>query len=1201
MFNAVMWLQNWNGILPQPAILKPRPLWTGKQVYSLIIHYPVNKEMKISKDSKDSKGGKDEVALPKDDYLLIRNGQLLTGRVNSKLIGPKTTCGLTHIIWEEFGPEGAKEFLNQMQRVCNYWMLQNGFSCGISDTISDAETNKKINEKIEEATEKVSNWTDDLRTGKLKADPDKTVEMTFETKVNTRLNQALTECGGIALEKLSPLNSIKVMSDAGSKGNNMNISQITGCLGQQNVSGLRIPFLFNRRTLPHFDYDNLGPDSRGFVKNSYLRGLTPQEFFFHAMGGREGLIDTACKTSETGYIQRRLMKGMEDIQTKYDGTVRNGENNVVEFLYGEDGMDPVRLEPQQNDLIILSDEEMKKRFWFDVDDPSFEGERALSREVKDDMKTNAEVKKLMKEEFDDLVSARNRMREIQQTPDYVTSFVLPCSVWRNIQNVQQKYNIDLNAPTSLHPRDVIIAVRDLLQAIEDTIPSQDKEARHNAVFYFTCLIRAYLSAKCVICNYRLTSDAFASLVNQIRRDFERAIVCPGESVGPIAAQSVGEPATQMTLNTFHYAGVSAKNVTLGVPRLKELLDVARKVKTPWLTLHPTADIENDQGSVLHVQGSLEHTTLRSVTQSVRIVFDPDITTTVIEEDRTMVESYWAARGIDDENRDALSPWVLRLSLNRAAVTACGLHMKEIAEKLDKATQRVEDKASDRRRSMFLIIDGADNVEELVLHIRKRYSPEEMQARDDWMKSDATVSVTDMPDVIDVTCLKMLVEGALSMITLRGIPGLTKVRMQQEKFASVDEVTKGVLTGDDRKESWVLQSAGTSFSEVLTHPKIDYRTIDCNDISKVYDLLGIEAARACLFSELNKVLSFDGSYTNKRHIMILSDIMTFGGSIQAVSRHGVNTQEYLGPLSRASFEECVEHLYRAAVYHERDDMKGISPNIMMGQLAPLGTGTFDVFLDSEMLQKPGNIVYMPKLSALPTSSTSSSSPYRGDDGSPFSPFTSSPMSVDDESSFSPKGGSTFSPRAGDSYSPSSPSYSPSSPSYSPSSPSYSPSSPGYSPSSPAYSPSSPAYSPSSPAYSPSSPAYSPSSPAYSPSSPAYSPSSPAYSPSSPAYSPSSPAYSPSSPAYSPSSPAYSPSSPAYSPSSPAYSPSSPAYSPSSPAYSPSSPAYSPSSPAYSPSSPSYSPSSPAYSPSSPMYSPSSKAFSGGNSGSSEKKK
>jgi len=125
-------------------------------------------------------------------------------------------------------------------------------------------------------------------------------------------------------------------------------------VGQQNVEGKRIPFGFVDRSLPHFTKDDYGPESRGFVENSYLRGLTPQEFFFHAMGGREGLIDTAVKTSETGYIQRRLVKALEDVMVKYDGTVRNSLGDVIQFLYGEDGMDAVWIESQRLDHLRMN-------------------------------------------------------------------------------------------------------------------------------------------------------------------------------------------------------------------------------------------------------------------------------------------------------------------------------------------------------------------------------------------------------------------------------------------------------------------------------------------------------------------------------------------------------------------------------------------------------------------------------------------------------------------------------------------------------------------------------------------------------------------------------------------------------------------------------------------------------------------------------
>ena len=175
----------------------------------------------------------------------------------------------------------------------------------------------------------------------------------FEQYVNRVLNTARDHAGKSAQTSLNETNSVKAMVTAGSKGSFINISQIIACVGQQNVEGKRIPCGFRRRTLPHFSKDDLRPESRGFVENSYLRGLYPQEFFFHAMGGREGLIDTACKAAEIGYIQRRLVKAMETVMARYDGILRTSGGNAVQFLYGEDGMDAVWIERQEFKLLSM--------------------------------------------------------------------------------------------------------------------------------------------------------------------------------------------------------------------------------------------------------------------------------------------------------------------------------------------------------------------------------------------------------------------------------------------------------------------------------------------------------------------------------------------------------------------------------------------------------------------------------------------------------------------------------------------------------------------------------------------------------------------------------------------------------------------------------------------------------------------------------
>jgi len=186
----------------------------------------------------------------------------------------------------------------------------------------------------------------------------------FEAEVNQQLNDARDKSGNIALEDLSNANRLRNMVQAGSKGNNINISQIMACVGQQNVEGKRIPYGFKKRTLPHFAKDDFGPESKGFVQNSYFLGLTPSELYFHAMGGREGLIDTAVKTAETGYISRRLMKALEDIMVKYDGSVRSSKEQLIQFLYGEDGVSGEHVEDMTIDLMKMDDQTLDRKYNF---------------------------------------------------------------------------------------------------------------------------------------------------------------------------------------------------------------------------------------------------------------------------------------------------------------------------------------------------------------------------------------------------------------------------------------------------------------------------------------------------------------------------------------------------------------------------------------------------------------------------------------------------------------------------------------------------------------------------------------------------------------------------------------------------------------------------------------------------------------------
>ncbi|KAF8440259.1 hypothetical protein L210DRAFT_3645433 [Boletus edulis BED1] len=299
--------------------------------------------------------------------MMVDNGEILFGIMDKKTIGA-TQGGLIHVIFCEKGPEATRSVFTGIQMVINFWLFHNGFSIGIGDTIAGPKVMSYITQRIREKKQQVAEIIDDAYHDRLKPMPGMTIRESFESKVERELNRARDDSGQYAQQNLKEDNNVKQMVTAGSKGSYINISQMSVCVGQQSVEGCRIPFGFGHRTLPHFTKDDFSPEARGFIENSYLRGLTPQEYFFHAMAGREGLIDTAVKTAETGYIQRRLVKVLEDVMVCYDGTMRNSLGDLIQFIYGEDGMGGAFIERQKIETFVMSDREFKHNYRVDVTD-----------------------------------------------------------------------------------------------------------------------------------------------------------------------------------------------------------------------------------------------------------------------------------------------------------------------------------------------------------------------------------------------------------------------------------------------------------------------------------------------------------------------------------------------------------------------------------------------------------------------------------------------------------------------------------------------------------------------------------------------------------------------------------------------------------------------------------------------------------------
>ncbi len=325
--------------LPEPAITeKNEPYWTGKQIFSQILPKGLNLLFKseICEQCDKCKG----VDCENDAYVIIKDGVLEKGTIDEKAIGAFKSVILDKLM-KEFNPQVACKFIDDATRLAVRAIMRRGFSFGIDDEYIPPEAQGQINEVMAQAKDKVEKLIAAFLAGELEQLPGRTLTETLEMEIMKELSKARDSTGDIAGHHLGMDNSAVIMARSGARGSMLNLTQMAACVGQQAVRGERIKRGYAGRTLPHFDRGDLGAQAHGFVRASYKNGLSPTEYFFHAIGGREGLVDTAVRTSQSGYLQRRLVNALQDLEVQYDGTVRDTRKMIIQFKYGEDGINPM--------------------------------------------------------------------------------------------------------------------------------------------------------------------------------------------------------------------------------------------------------------------------------------------------------------------------------------------------------------------------------------------------------------------------------------------------------------------------------------------------------------------------------------------------------------------------------------------------------------------------------------------------------------------------------------------------------------------------------------------------------------------------------------------------------------------------------------------------------------------------------------------
>ena len=477
-------------LLADPAVLYPTMLWTGRQIMSVLFPPTMNYQK-----------GKIE-----EDGVVIVNGILLAGVLTKQTLGT-SSGGIIDSLYRIHGAGIAVRFMSDIQRMVNEWLMLRGFSVGIGDCVLGRDGNDRVQERIDVALASITAIHDEG----VRDDQKQLVEAT----TLSILSKILGNVAGIVDSEMSHDNAINAMVRAGSKGNPINISQICGCVGQQTVEGQRtcadVP-----SSLSTFQPMDSCVTSRGFVANSYALGLSPTEYFFHAMGGREGLVDTAVKTATTGYIQRRLVKAMEDNKVEYDGTVRNAEGCIVQFIYGGDGNDPTRVERQNVRTLdwaaselcdYMGGHEESNASWFAE---ATALQRLIFADRLSPQRSSVETQTLLSINIKSIVHVANRVSGVKMNREQCSAMLslLFCEIVKSRGEL----------PMRMH-RFVLMV---------EFCPHR------------------------VINTHRFSVEGFRELCSSVLATIEMSQVDPGETVGAIAAQSIGEPCTQMTLNSVDW-------------------------------------------------------------------------------------------------------------------------------------------------------------------------------------------------------------------------------------------------------------------------------------------------------------------------------------------------------------------------------------------------------------------------------------------------------------------------------------------------------------------------------------------------------------------------------------------------------------------------------------------------------------------------
>ncbi len=666
-------------------------------------------------------------------------------------------------------------------------------------------------------------------------------------------------------------------------------------------------------------------------KYKKLYDLTiPSTFNFIIFNGF-GIKDTA----ESGYVQRKLIKATEDMMVNYDGTVRNAVGRILQFQYGDSGADTVKQYEYNFKMMEMGNEEIVNKY-------------SMTKEELTKVKNWTENDN--KEFTKNILNMRDKLRATQTKTSLnyltlTTTYFLPVNLNRILDNYKNDEN--LKGSVCVEPKYILDMIKDILEPHNTRLYAMTEDDMKNKKSIKYCddqiaktafgyaMTDIFAPKKCIF-QHKLSKNQLDEIKKEIIKSFNKSIVEPGEMVGIIAAQSLGEPVTQLMLKSFHSSGIGGKGGTdIGVDTIKEVFSLSKNPKAPLMEIYFEKEYRNKKDYANKIASYIKFTTIKDLRSKIEIFYEHeyDDFNGFIKTDNVGVPfyTYQANKQCCASSIDGL-PWLMRIEFDKEKLMSKEVTLLDIKSQFCFAWEKRYTDVKGMKREKKQLIDkitqiavqsNTDNDEIPVIHIR-----------------------FDMTNFTQTTLIDFM-DIFIDEFKLKGMPGIEDVnsgKAFEERIISFDNPDNSM----DKNSEYVIYTKGINMEAIKNIVGIDLNRTYCNDILTIYENYGIEAARNYIIRRIITVLTSNGSGTNYQHIQIFGDLMTQVGTLTSIDRHGLNKLDN-DPLSRASFEKTVDQLITAAVFNEVDYMKSVSSRIMAGLCIKGGTGLCNLILDKEMLE------------------------------------------------------------------------------------------------------------------------------------------------------------------------------------------------------------------------------------------------------------